>query len=98
MYGILRGLLIGGNYRYLYMDCGIVILDFGLLECVFGYNYIDMLDIWFYIYGGCLNDVFFIVNYYINKYMIWRFWYFYIKIMDRVGFENQLLSVFQICF
>ena len=42
MYGILRGLLIGGNYRYSHTDCGIATPDSGSLECVFGYNYTDM--------------------------------------------------------
>jgi phosphate-selective porin OprO/OprP len=45
-----------------------------------------------------LNDVSFTVNYYINKYMIWRFRYSYTKITDRVGFENQSLSAFQTRF
>ena len=44
MYGILRGLLIGGNYRYSHTDCGIATPDSGSLECVFGYNYTDMSD------------------------------------------------------
>ena len=51
-----------------------------------------------HIYGGRLNDVSFTVNYYINKYMIWRFRYSYTKITDRVGFENQSLSAFQTRF
>lgn len=80
MYGILRGLLIGGNYRYSHTDCGIATPDSGSLECVFGYNYTDMSDTRSHIYGGRLNDVSFTVNYYINKYMIWRFRYSYTKI------------------
>ena len=98
MYGILRGLLIGGNYRYSHTDCGIATPDSGSLECVFGYNYTDMSDTRSHIYGGRLNDVSFTVNYYINKYMIWRFRYSYTKITDRVGFENQSLSAFQTRF
>ena len=57
MYGILRGLLIGGNYRYSHTDCGIATPDSGSLECVFGYNYTDMSDTRSHIYGGRLNDV-----------------------------------------
>ena len=40
-------------------------------------NYLSLIhilsDTRSHIYGGRLNDVSFTVNYYINKYMIWRF-------------------------
>lgn len=97
-YGILRGLLIGGNYKHSHTDCGIATPAPGSLECVIGYNYTDMSDASSNIYGGRLKDVSFTVNYYINKYMIWRFRYSYTRTTDRLGVENQSLNAFQTRF
>ena len=95
MYGILRGLLIGGNYRYSHTDCGIATPDSGSLECVFGYNYTDMSDTQSHIYGGRLNDVSFTVNYYINKYMIWRVRGSYTTTTDRINTPNTKLALIE---
>lgn len=97
-YGVLRGLLKGGNYKHSHTDCGIATPVPGSLECVLGYNYTDMSDAKSHIYGGRLNDVSFTVNYYINKYMIWRFRYSYTRTTDRLGVENQKVNAFQTRF
>ncbi|WP_455672124.1 porin [Phocaeicola sp.] len=97
-YGILRGLLKGGSYQHSHTDCGIATPAPGSLECVLGYNYTDMSDAKSNIRGGRLNDVSFTVNYYINKYMIWRFRYSYTRTTDRLNVENQKLNAFQTRF
>lgn len=98
VYGILRGLVIGGDYKHSHTDCGIATPTPGSLECVLGYNYTDMSDAKAEIYGGRLNDVSFTVNYYLNKYMIWRFRYSYTRTTNRQGFDNQSLNAFQTRF
>lgn len=97
-YGIVRGLLIGGDYKHSHADCGIATPAPRSLECVLGYNYTDMSDTKAEIYGGRLNDVSFTVNYYLNKYMIWRFRYSYTRTTDRREFDNQTLNAFQTRF
>lgn len=97
-YGILRGLLKGGNYKHSHTDCGIETPAPGSLECVLGYNYTEMSDAKADIRGGRLNDVSFTVNYYLNKYMIWRFRYSYTRTTDRQGFDDQTLNAFQTRF
>lgn len=94
-YGVLRGLLIGGDYKHSYSDCGIATPAPGSLECAIGFNYTDMTDAKAGIRGGRLKDASFTLNYYINKYMIWRFRYSYTTTADREGFDNQRLSAFQ---
>lgn len=94
-YGVLRGLLIGSNYKHSYVDCGIDTPAPGSLECVLAYNYTDMSDAKAGIRGGRLKDASLTLNYYINKYMIWRLRYSYTTTTDREGFENQRLSAFQ---
>jgi phosphate-selective porin OprO/OprP len=97
-YGILRGLIKGGNYKYSHGDAGIATPGPGSLEAVLGYNYTDMSDHKAEIRGGRLSDVAVGLNYYINKYMIWRFRYSYTDVRDREGFENQHLNGFQTRF
>lgn len=94
-YGVLRGLLIGGDYKHSYSDCGIATPAPGSLECAVGFNYTDMTDAKAGIRGGRLKDASFTLNYYINKYMIWRLRYSYTTTTDREGFDNQRLSAFQ---
>lgn len=97
-YGILRGLIKGGNYKYSHGDAGIATPAPGSLEAVLGYNYTDMSDHKADIRGGRLSDLAVGFNYYINKYMIWRFRYSYTDVRDREGFENQTLNGFQTRF
>ena len=97
-YGIVRGLIKGGNYKYSSSDSGIATPAPGSLECVASYNYTDMSDAKADIRGGRLNDVALGVNYYINKYMIWRFRYSYTHVTNRANVENQTLNSFQTRF
>lgn len=97
-YALLRGLIIGGNYKYAHADAGIATPEPGSLECVLGYNYTDMSDGRSQIYGGRLNDFVVDLNYYINKYMIWRLRYSYTNVKNRAGFDNQSLNAIQTRF
>lgn len=76
-YVTLRGLLLGSKYGYNMVDGGLATPAPKSLELVLSYNYTTLTspkaDIW----GGRLNDVSATVNYYINKYMIFRFRYAY---------------------
>lgn len=94
-YAIVRGLILGGHYSYSNADSGIATPGPGSLECVAGYNYTDMSDAKADIRGGRLNDVVVGLNYYINKYMIWRFRYSYTHVGNRAGVDNQSLNAFQ---
>ena len=97
-YGILRGLVKGGNYKYSNSSSGIATPGAGSLEAVLAYNYTDMSDKKAQIFGGRLNDVAVSFNYYINKYMIWRFRYSYTHVTNRADIENQTLNSFQTRF
>lgn len=97
-YGILRGLILGGNYKYSTSDSGLATPGAGSLEAVVSYNYTDMSDRKAEILGGRLNDVAVGMNYYINKYMIWRFRYSYTHVTNRANVENQTLNSFQTRF
>ena len=94
-YAILRGLIKGGNYEYSNSASGIATPAPGSFEGVLGYNYTDMSDKKADILGGRLNDVSVGFNYYINKYMTWRFRYSYTHVTNRAGFDNQTLNAFQ---
>lgn len=97
-YATLRGLILGGDYRYSNSDSGISTPMPGSLEAVASYNYTDMSDGKAQIYGGRLNDVALGFNYYINKYMIWRFRYSYTHVSHRAEIENQSVHAFQTRF
>ncbi len=94
-YALLRGLIIGNNYKYSNNDSGFATPEAGSLECVLGYNYTDMSDKSAEVLGGRLNDASVTFNYYINKYMIWRFRYSYTHVSNRMGVDNQSLNAFQ---
>lgn len=95
-YALLRGMILGGNYKYSDSDSGLCTPAPGSLECVLGYNYTDMSDKEAGILGGRLNDVSVTLNYYINKYMIWRFRYSYTHVSNSVlNAENQSVNAFQ---
>lgn len=97
-YLLLRGLVIGGNYKYSSADCGLATPAPGSLECVLGYNYTDMSDTKSDIRGGRLNDFAVGVNYYISKNMIWRLRYSYTDVKNRAGVDNQSLNALQTRF
>jgi len=97
-YAILRGLIIGDSFKYSNPDSGIATPAPGSLEAVLGFNYTDMSDHKADIRGGRLSDFNAGFNYYLNKYMIWRFRYSYTKVTDRAGFDNTSLNAFQTRF
>lgn len=68
-YGNLR-FLLNSEYTYVKNDAGIATPDPKSWELVAAYNYTDMND--GDIFGGKLSDWSLTMNYYINKYMIWR--------------------------
>lgn len=68
-YGNLR-FLFNSEYSYVKGDAGIATPDPKSWELVAAYNYTDMND--GDIRGGKLSDWSLTMNYYINKYMIWR--------------------------
>lgn len=97
-YATVRTLLIGGNYKYSNADSGIQTPYAGSLEGVVSYNYTDMSDSKAEIMGGRLNDVAVGLNYYINKYMIWRFRYSYTHVGNRADVANQKVHAIQTRF
>lgn len=94
-YALLRGLILGDNYKYSNSDSGFALPKPGSLECVLGYNYTDMSDKSSEVLGGRLNDASVTFNYYINKYMIWRLRYSYTHVSNRMDVENQFVNAFQ---
>lgn len=76
-YGIVRGLLIGGDYKYATKDGGLANPGKGSLELVGMYNYTCMSDSKADIFGGRTSGCSFTLNYYINKYMTARLHYSY---------------------
>lgn len=68
-YGNLR-FLLNNEYSYSVQDGGVALPDPKSWEIVAAYNYTDMND--GDIRGGKLSDWSLTMNYYINKYMIWR--------------------------
>ena len=95
-YALVRGLILGGSYKYSDSDSGLSTPAPGSLECVLGYNYTDMSDREAGILGGRLNDASVTFNYYINKYMIWRFRYSYTHVSNSVlNADNQSVNAFQ---
>lgn len=97
-YATIRALAIGGNYTYSNSDSGIATPKPGSLELVASYNYTDASDSKAEVWGGHLNDVSFTVNYYINKYMIWRFRYSYTDVRDKSDSPNIHLNAIQTRF
>lgn len=93
-YCILRGLILGENYKY---DSGLAALQTpkkGSLEAVVGYNYVTLTDSRAGIYGGRANDVSFTLNYYINKYFMARLHYSYTHTWDREGVGSKSVNGF----
>lgn len=97
-YALLRGLLIGDNYKYSDNDSGFATPAPKSLEMVLGYNYTDMSDKSAEVLGGRMNDASVTFNYYINKYMIWKLRYSYTHVSNRMGVDNQSLNALQTRF
>ena len=70
-YGNLR-FLLNNEYEYVKNDAGIATPAPKSWELVAAYNYTDMHDAKAGFHGGKLCDWALTMNYYINKYMIWR--------------------------
>lgn len=70
-YGNLR-FLLNNEYEYVKNDAGIATPVPKSWELVAAYNYTDMNDAKAGFHGGKLSDWALTMNYYINKYMIWR--------------------------
>lgn len=70
-YGNLR-FLLNNEYEYVKNDAGIATPAPKSWELVAAYNYTDMNDTKAGFHGGKLSDWALTMNYYINKYMIWR--------------------------
>ena len=70
-YGNLR-FLLNNEYEYVKNDAGIATPAPKSWELVAAYNYSDMNDAKAGFHGGKLSDWALTMNYYINKYMIWR--------------------------
>lgn len=94
-YGLLRCLAIGGNYTYASADGGIATPGPKSLEFVLGYNYTNLNDSKSDIYGGRLSDMSMTANWYINKYVIWRFRASYTHTFDRPALPDVDLGAFQ---
>lgn len=94
-YGILRGTILGGSYKYSSWDSGLATPEAGTLECALAYNYANLSDKGANILGGCQKDASVTLNYYINKYIIWRLRYSHTRVTDRAGFSDQSLNALQ---
>lgn len=70
-YGNLR-FLLNNEYEYVKNDAGIATPAPKSWELAAAYNYTDMNDAKAGFHGGKLSDWALTMNYYINKYMIWR--------------------------
>lgn len=97
-YVLLRGAIIGKDYKYSSWDAGIATPQPGTLECVLGYNYTNLSDHRAGIIGGRQSDASITLNYYLNKYMIWRLHYSYTHVDDRKGFDNTTMNAIQTRF
>lgn len=97
-YGLLRCLAIGGDYKYSHADAGIATPGAKSLEFVLGYNYTNLSDAKTGIIGGRLSDVSLTANWYINKYMIWRWRASYTHRFDHASAPNVDLGALQTRF
>jgi len=95
VHATLRGLIVGGDYKYASFNSGLATPRPGSLECVLSYGYADMSHKKSSILGGEMNDIGLTFSYYINKYMMWRFRYSHTETKNRSGFDNQKFNAFQ---
>ncbi len=94
-YATLRGLILGGEYGYSMLDGNLSTPQKGALECVLSYNHTSLTNSKAEFYGGRLNDISCTFNYYINKYMLFRFRYAYTHRWDSNIGPKVNLSSFQ---
>lgn len=95
VYGLLRGVLIGGDYGYSHADAGLATPGPKTLEVVAGYNYTDATCGKAGIYGGRTNDASITFNYYINKYVIARLRYSYTNVEGSDVMRNRHVNTIQ---
>lgn len=74
-YAIVRGLLLGGDYKYSTTTGALVNPGKGALELVGMYNYVNLIDSRAGIHGGRLQGFSATINWYINRFMILRLQY-----------------------
>lgn len=97
-YGLLRCLAIGGDYNYSHADGGIATPNPKSLELVLGYSYTNTTCAKAGIFGGRASDLSLTANWYLNKYMIWRFRAAYTQRFDRMGDPDINLGALQTRF
>lgn len=97
VYGLLRGILIGGDYGYSHGDAGLATPAPKSLEMIVGYNYTDASCHKAGVFGGRSNDYSVTFNYYINKYMLARLRYSYTDVRDSevLGFHKCHVNAIQ---
>ncbi len=94
-YGLLRMLAKGGNYKYSHADAGIATPGAKSLEFVLGYNYTNLSNNKTGIQGGRISDLSLTANWYINKYIIWRWRASYTHSFDRANVPDVNLGALQ---
>lgn len=71
-YALLRGIVRGGDYRYRSIDARLDAPAPKSIEVALQYNYTCLSDSHAGIRGGRISDVSCTLNWYINRYIIWR--------------------------
>lgn len=94
-YGMLRALAVGSSYRYNQSTATLATPAPKSLELVMLYNYTSLSNRDAGIFGGRMNDISLTLNYYINKFMIWRFRTGYTHRFDRAALPDVDLGLFQ---
>lgn len=94
-YAMLRGMLIGSDYRHDHAECGIAYPAPKSLELVIGCDYVDASDHRCEIKGGIVNDVSCTVNYYINSYVTALLRYSYTSAHDRADEPRRHANILQ---
>lgn len=94
-YGLLRGVLIGGDYGYSHADAGLATPGPKSLEVVLGYNYTDASCRKSGIMGGITNDASVTLNYYFNKYILGRLRYSYTNVKNGVAHPDRHVNTIQ---
>ncbi len=94
-YGALRGLVRGGKYRYNNAMAALATPSAGSVELVALYNHTNLSHRQSGIFGGRINDVSLTANWYVNKYVIWRFRAGYTHRWDHSSLPTVDLGSFQ---
>lgn len=96
-YATLRTLLCGAhNYPYSAASAGLTQPSAKTLELVLGYDYVNLNS--GAIKGGRLSDVSCTLNWYINKFFIWRLRYSYTHSWERANYADVDLGILQTRF